>query len=752
MAKQKKQNPRTRAPQRRQTPSPAGGKARKPKSEGFFPFSGLNLQINILVAVCALLYANTLFHDYALDDEVVIQNNEHVKNGFSGVPELLTRDSFDGYEVETQDFLPGGRYRPLCMVMFAAEYQIFGDSPFIGHLVNVALYALTVVLLLLLFRRYLFRASPDAAFFAALIFAVHPVHTEVVANIKSRDEILSLLFMVLALYSLMAHFVNAKGRRYLLPLSAGYYLLSLLSKETSITFVAIVPLMLWLFTELPLRRVLGIGGLFLGVAVVYLAIRTAVIGTGFDVVYEDDMTNPYRQATTLEKYATIVWIFLKYLLTLFWPHPMSWDYSFREIAYRNLGSFEVWLSLLINGGLLLWAAKEALARATSFRGWTAFGVLAYFACVVLVTNLLVSLGGAPFGIRFLYQPSFGFCIAAGAGLIWLAQKWDAPFATRRSAVLGAAALILVAGGWKTIARNAEWADSYTLALADVKKAPESAKTNMAAGDASMGRGIRNSNEGDVPESIRYFRDAIGFYQKTLEIAPDWKAAHTNIGKSYYEQAKNAELTLQRAQSPAAFWAQMGVSPQGEPKHYVQDLLELSVKYDTSRHNAWENLGHLRKQGFDLPGALRAYQRSLRYAPDTTRYWYNVATAAFQMFQNYSNQAQGVYNADSADKYLAMAEQHLAEVAQRQPQNADRQFDYALALYQQGKYTESSRYAARALALAPRHEMATALRSQMVVSGQWNPPPAAERPSPQNPTPPEPGETENPASEERLELN
>ena len=156
----------------------------------------------LLFILSCLLYLNTLNHDYALDDAIVIHKNIFTTNGFSGIPDLLSNDSFYGFFQERgkSQLVSGGRYRPLTPVMFAIEWGLFGNTPFIGHLINVLLYAFLAVVV---YRFFLFLLGKKkhalwASAIAALIFTIHPVHSEVVANIKGRDEICALLFGLLS--------------------------------------------------------------------------------------------------------------------------------------------------------------------------------------------------------------------------------------------------------------------------------------------------------------------------------------------------------------------------------------------------------------------------------------------------------------------------------------------------------------------------------------------------------------------------
>ena len=147
-----------------------------------------------LAAIAFLLYCNTLGHGFILDDVMVLKDNVLVKQGIKAIPELLSTPHMRGYLI-----IPNDLYRPLSLVMFAIEYQFFGLNPTVGHFFNILTFMGYVVMLFLFMNKFFDGKKTAIAFIAALIFAVHPIHTEVVANIKSRDELLCYFFAFWAL-------------------------------------------------------------------------------------------------------------------------------------------------------------------------------------------------------------------------------------------------------------------------------------------------------------------------------------------------------------------------------------------------------------------------------------------------------------------------------------------------------------------------------------------------------------------------
>ncbi|MFA5783185.1 MAG: hypothetical protein WC868_13035, partial [Bacteroidales bacterium] len=100
-----------------------------------------NLPVYLLFGFVLLLYANSLFNQYALDDRLMITENQFTKKGFNGIGDILSTDSFVGFFGKQKNLVAGGRYRPLSHITFAIEYALFGFNPFIGHLINILLYA-----------------------------------------------------------------------------------------------------------------------------------------------------------------------------------------------------------------------------------------------------------------------------------------------------------------------------------------------------------------------------------------------------------------------------------------------------------------------------------------------------------------------------------------------------------------------------------------------------------------------------------
>ncbi|MBI3234321.1 MAG: hypothetical protein HYZ42_09820, partial [Bacteroidetes bacterium] len=187
-----------------------------------------------IFVLAILLYTNTFNHGFVFDDLTQIEQNALVQKGSKAVPELLTTSYRHGYDGQNS-----GLYRPLSNVMFALEFEKVGMKARLFHIDNVIIYALICLLLYLAFAKFLHRFHPGWAIAAAVLYTVHPIHTEVVANIKSRDELLNTLGLAISLLCLATYILKPKNIYIVVALLG--YTFSLFSKESSITFLAIFP-------------------------------------------------------------------------------------------------------------------------------------------------------------------------------------------------------------------------------------------------------------------------------------------------------------------------------------------------------------------------------------------------------------------------------------------------------------------------------------------------------------------------------
>jgi protein O-mannosyl-transferase len=509
----------------------------------------VKLQAALIFALSFMLYANTLTHYFCQDDAIVITDNMFTTEGVNGISGILKYDTFYGFfkEQGKANLVAGGRYRPFTLIMFAIEYQLFGKNAFMGHLFNVLWFSVTCVLLYFLLLKLLkYRQNTEGgasaemlAFVTAILFAAHPIHTEVVANIKGRDEIITLLGSLSAVWFSLKAF--EKGGIFNQIIASVLFSIALLAKENAITFVAIVPLIYWFFIKTnwatAFKQVLP----FIVSTILFLILRGSVIGYKFGDEQNELMNNPYLKLVDnqyipfdfSEKWATIIYTLGKYIQLLILPHPLTHDYYPRHIGIMGFTSIGVILSFLAYAGL-----KFLMFKNWQSRSLISFGIAYFLLTLIIVSNIIFPVG-TNMAERFMFMPSVGFCLVVAYFLLGMSLRAERgsqgmSFNTK----MGILGVIIVLWSLKTVTRNRDWKDDYTLFTHDVHISENSAKVQCSAG----GKMIDKAKElPDKAQKEAMMNEAIGHLRKSVEIHPTYKSPYLLLGNAYiylenYEKA------------------------------------------------------------------------------------------------------------------------------------------------------------------------------------------------------------------------
>ncbi|MCD4678980.1 MAG: glycosyltransferase family 39 protein, partial [Bacteroidales bacterium] len=431
----------------------------------------------ILIFIALFFYSNTLFNEYAFDDFTYIVDNSYIQQGFSGIGKLMSSDALESYiksKGGSVNDLGGGRYRPLSLVSFAIEYQFFKENPFISHLVNVLLYMLTAFLLFRLLAIHFFRKQLLLAFITTLIFIIHPLHTEVVANIKGRDEIMSLLFMVLSLEYFFRY--TSMGRVKEKILSWIFFMLALLSKEYALFFIGFIPAISYVIIKMNRRQAFVSALPFLVITVLYIAIRLGSVGFSTGTVLTIT-NNPYLLASVPQAWATKIFVLLYYIKLLFVPFPLACDYSYNTFPYRDFTDIWVIASLLIYSSLII-VSVYLLKK----RDIASIGLLLFLFPLFFVSNFLMDIG-ATMGERLIYHSSLGFAMLVALGMVGLSSRIFSNELSKKYFTLALAAICCLISAMIFIRRNSRWKNSFTLFTHDVDVVPKHILVNNNA--ASM---------------------------------------------------------------------------------------------------------------------------------------------------------------------------------------------------------------------------------------------------------------------------
>ena len=495
----------------------------------------LVLQLSLVIAVVAfLLYSNTLKHQFVLDDYSVIKENQLTKGGTSSLKDIFSNSYREGYGNNENNL-----YRPLTKAMFAIEWQLSPDNPHFHHLINVLMYALVCVLLFIVLLRYT-KINIYILFITALIFAAHPIHTEVVANIKSRDEISSMLFLLLSL--LCIHKYLSSNKILMLAGTLGSFFLALLSKESAIVYVALAPLFIYFFTETTLKNNIKATASLAVVAILYMMLHIKIIGgIGIDNIPVIDNSLLYT-TNIIEQKATAIYILGKYFLLMVFPHPLSSDYSFNTIPIVSMANIGFLLALAFHVFLLYFAIKKIKEK-----HFLSFCILFYLGSMALASNIFMLIG-THLAERLLFFPSVAFCLVAVYFLFKLfkidivdsSSKFTSLFKVN-STLLTIVGVILVLYSIKTYSRNKDWKSDTYLFGHDIETVPNSAHmlfyyaNNLANKDSLAAVKNPLEREQRLIKAQKSITKALQLY----ELFPD---AHNVAGRIHYEQ-KNYDASF-----------------------------------------------------------------------------------------------------------------------------------------------------------------------------------------------------------------
>ena len=561
-----------------------------------------------LVLIGMLVYANTLGHLFALDDYSVIKDNFITKKGIAGISQLLTTDYRYGYWLSA-----GTLYRPLSLVLFAIEWQISPDNPMLFHLVNIMLYGLTIWML---FKFLLISLGKDKIWIIAatcFLFAIHPIHTEVVANVKSADEILGLLGGLSALYFYMKYLHHRNMTTMLLALLC--YVVAVFSKESAVTFVAIFPLTAWFFGKQNLKSSIITALPFIIPVVLYLIARQAVIGNNLSLDTTSTLDNfLVGIKEPIPRFASTVLVLGYYLVGLLIPVLQCHELGYNQIPAVGLNDWRVWLTILAYGGMIFYIIKHWKAKDK-----VAYGFAFYLIGLSIVSNLVITIGTS-YGERLMFMPSVGFILSITCLIFRLFKRLKLstsvyePVAVHK-VFFGIVGALLI---FKTLVRNPAWHDSYTLYKTDILQAPNSAKMRY---HYALETGKLALKETDPAKQVQIRKDAIAEDDLSLQIFSGYNDVYSHKGLMYYaiKDYKNALENYTKAialgDKDAKTFSNMGTlySEMGQPDKAIENYRK-AVQYDPRFVDARRNLGCMLAISKDFKQAIAEFQEALKYDP------------------------------------------------------------------------------------------------------------------------------------------
>jgi tetratricopeptide (TPR) repeat protein len=423
----------------------------------------------LLLAAVLLVYGNTLVNKFALDDELYILRNPQVTD-----PSLHAIFSLSPFSYV---------FRPVSFATLAFNWMLGGPQPAGYHLLNLLMHAGVTWLLFLLLQELL-KNVPEGktiAFAAALLYAVHPIHTEAVSWAVGRMELLAAGF-------LFAGWLLHLRDRSIESLAC--FALALLSKESAVAFLPLVVLGDYATGKSKPRVRYALAG---GLLLLYLAVLWKVQGGRLgrpDISMYDNMLAVLPANLRILNALRIAW---KYVALQIYPAVLSCDYSFNQITLY--GDLRHTLAAVVASaavfGVWIWSLRKK---------WTG-GILAggiYFAGFAATSNILVPTGTI-MGERLAYLPSAGFCLLLALGWNWIRTR-------KETVAWGILAAVVLVFSVRTSTRNRDWKDAFTLYSSAVRAVPNDARMHANLAGQYF---LRNDLD-----------DAAREYQIALRIIPD----------------------------------------------------------------------------------------------------------------------------------------------------------------------------------------------------------------------------------------
>ena len=544
-----------------------------------------------------LFYGNSLKNKYALDDDYVtvtnfpvkgvefVPNHALVSKGFGGIIKIwksrYAHDSEGSFD-----------YRPFTTTTFAIEYAIFGQNPFISHLINLLIYFVSIWLLFCILLR-LFEKQEygfSLAFLCSLLFLIHPIHTEVVDNLKCRDELLALLCSLSALwFSLEAYEKpNFKNIFFIILFLA----IGLFSKRTAILFLAIIPMCIFFFRKINMKHISYLIILLVSVSCLIPFTKNNIVSEKI-VRHFYHFENPlYTDPVTFLQKIIIGFKTLGFYITfLLFPYPFRNYYGtnmFDLSADLNLYFF-IAIAFITISAFYIYKFKNKLLL---------FATLLFLGSIVPFVNFASPAPGV-LAERFAYFSSMGFCLILAIILVNYFKKINfqsvSQFLSKPLIYLLPVMIICMAYTWN---RNSNWYNKLVLFEHDIPYLEKSAKANSLLANEYFEM-LRSPNK-KYPNEV-LIQKCLKHYNTAIKNDSSFFTAYNNAGVIYYSYLNDIKS--------------------------AKNYFTLGIRHRPLYAQAYENLGNCYKQEQNTMQAFKCYEKSIEINPKQ----YSAYMSAFNLF-------------------------------------------------------------------------------------------------------------------------
>jgi len=530
--------------------------------EGTLKKLNTRLVIIFLVAITALVYANSLKNNFVWDDYLVIVDNGFVKS-WENFPAIFSKSYLTSIEELKSGNITGSgetTYRPIVTISYFLDYQLWKLNPFGYHLTNLLLHLANVILLYFLIC--LLVKNEYIAFLASLFFALHPVNTEAVSVISFRKDLLVFLFSASSLILFIKQSSLYGKKKFFYSISSiSLFLLALFSKEMAIMLPAIFLLYEYFFVfnqgfaKLFRHALSRYQGYILAI-IFYLAVWVSLKNSVVDLIAEYPYPggNFYTNLLTMSRVVGIYIAWLIFPINIHATLPES-DPVFTLYSIFNLqAAFSVFLIILL---LVVALVMRKKSKEISF------AILWFFIALFPVSNIFPI--SSIIAGRYLYVPMVGFSIALAVLLFWL-YNLKSPLFSRNllhKFVKDTVIILAIFYSIFTVIRNLAWKNNLVLRKELVEYYPGNPDAHLDLASQLKKVGLRDQAINEYRIAIRLnpnypktynslavflaegrrYEEAANLLKKAIDIDKKYLCAYNNLAVTYAEMNKLDEARV-----------------------------------------------------------------------------------------------------------------------------------------------------------------------------------------------------------------
>lgn len=582
------------------------------------------VQLLVIVVLTVGVYLNTLPNKFVWDDKTFSQWE-------------VTR-SFANLDIILRGYLPDvhqGDYRPLKGIILTVDNALFGQNPFYYHIQAILIHLSATLLAYLLLREILGKFGSSfsgwVAFLAAIIFGVHPIHTEAITFVTSSTDMVGASFFFGAIYLYIRATKQHRGRRVKLFWSTVLGFFSFVAYEATLVLPFLILLYDMTFGEMGkknLRKYLRVYLLYFGIFCLYIILRFGILR-----VFESNLRLEDSLYLTMLAMVRVFWMYWQ--LTV-WPYFLTVnhqvlpgllaltyaDYSREAFMAQKIweaGFLWAFFANLTIAGAGIWALKRM--PVLGFSIFWFYLNLAAFANILPLNNLMTE--------RYLYIPSLGWCFLL-AYLVVKGVGFGGRLVSGGNVLLGTAVkinvvcafvVLVLVYSYSTVARNFDWRDSLTLWTKTLE-----GDSNMVIGHHNVG--VYYFELGDFKTAIAELEIAEKFNRKSRRIPQLAYHLGSAYGKSgnnllavyYYEKAieYNSEYSEPYLALGNYYWSQKDL-PTAEG--YYKKALE----HNPVIFQAYINLGAIYADRKDDKLALENFKKARAMNPYSYESFFNIGS-------------------------------------------------------------------------------------------------------------------------------